>query len=145
MLEFNATLIVAMISFIVFMVIMNAILYKPISRIQKEREEFIAAENKAKQVTVDKIESLKNHYNDIIETTKEVAKKNFSKTVSEYKDRKESIITGAKALAKKDMEIAQAKLDGDVRVANTVLETQINTLASKVVSKVLGEDVKIQD
>ena len=35
MLEFNATFFVAMFSFIIFMIMMNAILYKPITRIEE--------------------------------------------------------------------------------------------------------------
>ena len=41
MLEFNATFFIAMISFVVFMIIMNAILYKPHERIVTERKNLI--------------------------------------------------------------------------------------------------------
>ena len=41
MLEFNATFLVSMISFIVFIIIMNAIFYKPILGVIEEREKFI--------------------------------------------------------------------------------------------------------
>ena len=41
MFEFNATLIVAMISFVVFMFIMNAIFYRPILNIIKKRDDYI--------------------------------------------------------------------------------------------------------
>ena len=41
MLEFNATFIVAIISFAVFIVIMNAIFYRPILEIIKKRDDYI--------------------------------------------------------------------------------------------------------
>ena len=41
MLEFNATFIVAMLSFIVFITIMNAIFYKPILSVIEKRKDFI--------------------------------------------------------------------------------------------------------
>ena len=41
MLEFNATFIIAMISFVVFIFIMNTIFYKPILNIIEERKKLI--------------------------------------------------------------------------------------------------------
>ena len=41
MFEFNATLIVAMFSFVVFMFIMNAIFYRPILNIIRKRENYV--------------------------------------------------------------------------------------------------------
>ena len=60
MLEFNATFIVAMISFIVFMLIMNAILYKPLAHIQQNRTDLIDSENKAALETQAQTEALKD-------------------------------------------------------------------------------------
>ena len=45
MFEFNATFLVAMISFVVFIIIMNAILYKPILSIIEERQAYIDKNN----------------------------------------------------------------------------------------------------
>ena len=39
--EFNATFLIATISFIVFVIIMNFIFYKPIEKIVNERENFV--------------------------------------------------------------------------------------------------------
>ncbi len=42
MIEFNATFLVAMLSFVVFIIIMNAIFYRPILNIVKKREDYIS-------------------------------------------------------------------------------------------------------
>ena len=47
MFEFNATFIIAMASFIVFIIIMNAILYKPILSIIEKRQSYIDDNNNA--------------------------------------------------------------------------------------------------
>ena len=41
MIEFNATFLVAMLSFVVFIMIMNAIFYRPILNIMRKRDEYI--------------------------------------------------------------------------------------------------------
>lgn len=145
MLEFNATFFVAMFSFIIFMMIMNSVLYKPISRIQKERAELIETENNATKITEEKTENLRQQQTLAIEKSKSIARDNFNKKVSEYKEKKEIILDTAKNLAKKDLAIANAKLEGDEREAKVILKSQINDLASAVASKVLNVDVKIND
>ena len=72
MLEFNATFLVSMISFIVFIIIMNAIFYKPILGVIEERENFIndhyndAKNSKDKEVQT--AEELKNNVKDLAES-----------------------------------------------------------------------------
>lgn len=58
MLEFNATFLVSMISFIVFIIIMNAIFYKPILGVIEERENFINDHYNDAKNSKDKAQSL---------------------------------------------------------------------------------------
>ncbi len=145
MLEFNATFFVAMLSFIIFMMIMNSILYKPLARIQKERAEIIEKENIATKLTEEKTENLKQQQQANIEKSRIIAKDNFNKKVSEYKEKKETILSTARDLAKKDLAIANAELEGDEREAKLLLKAQLNDLASAVASKVLGYETKVED
>jgi len=145
MLEFNATLFVAMFSFILFMIVMNAILYKPLERIQKERAEIIKKEHEATKITEEKTENLRQQQQANIEKSKDIARDNFNKKVSEYKERKETILSTAKDLAKKDLAISNAELKGDEKEAKLLLKSQIDNLASAVASKVLNTDIKISD
>ena len=145
MLEFNATFFVAMFSFIIFMIIMNAILYKPLARIQKERAEIIQSDNEATRITEEKTENLKRQQQANLEKSRVIAKDNFNRKVSEYKERKEIILSTAKNLAKKDLAVANAELEGDEREANLLLKAQLNDLASAVASKVLGYETKVED
>jgi len=61
MLQFNATFIVAIISFVLFIIIMNLIFYKPILSIIEERKKYI-------QDNYDASENLKKDANLIVET-----------------------------------------------------------------------------
>jgi len=144
MLEFNATFFVAMFSFIIFMIIMNSILYKPLERLQKERAEIIRKENDATRITEEKTEDLRQQQKANIEKSRMIAKDNFNKKVSEYKEKKETILSTARDLAKKDLAIANAELEGDEREARLLLKSQIDDLASAVASKVLGYETKVK-
>ena len=41
MIEFNATFIIAMLSFVIFILIMNAVFYQPVLNIIRKREDYI--------------------------------------------------------------------------------------------------------
>ena len=127
------------------MMIMNSILYKPLARIQKERAEIIQKEKDAAKLTEEKTENLKQQQQANIEKSRLIAKDNFNKKVSEYKERKETILSTARDLAKKDLAIANAELEGDEREAKLLLKAQLNDLASAVASKVLGYETKVEN
>ncbi len=145
MLEFNATFFVAMFSFIIFMLLMNSILYKPLSRIQNERENLVANDYNEAKIIEEKTENLREQQRKNIEWSKTLARENFNKKISEYKLRKDAILDGAKNLAKKDLAISNAKLDGDEREAKLLLKEKINYLASSIASKVLGYETQVTE
>ncbi len=145
MLEFNATFFVAMFSFIIFMLMMNSILYKPLSKIVEQREGIINGNYSDAEVTNQKIDDLATQHKENIEETKTLAKEQFNQKIGNYKAQKDAIIEGAKSLAKKDLAIAQAELAGEEKSAKIVLESKVLDLASQIASKLLAEDVKITE
>lgn len=145
MLEFNATFFVAMFSFIIFMLMMNSILYKPLSKIVEQREGLINGNYSDAELTNRKIEDLELQHRENIEETKALAKEQFNQKIGNYKAQKDAILESAKSLAKKDLEIAQAELAGEEKSAKIVLETEVLDLAGQIASKLLGENVKITE
>lgn len=144
MLEFNATFFVAMFSFIIFMIIMNLILYKPLSLIQQERAELIKSEQDAAKMTEDRAETIKQEQQKTLEKSKIIAKDNFNKKLTEYKGKKESIINSAKNMAKNDLDAANAQLEEDKKEAKLLLEPKIIELANLISSKVLGYETNLK-
>jgi len=143
MLEFNATFFVAMFSFIIFMMIMNSILYKPLTKIEEQREELISKNYADAKLTNEKNEDLKKQHESSLEKSRTLARENFNKKISVYKTKKETIIENAKNLAKKDLAISNAELEGDEREAKLLLRAKILELANAAASKVLGYQTAI--
>lgn len=145
MLEFNATFFVAMFSFIIFMLMMNSILYKPLSQIVEQRENIVNGNYSEAETTTSKIEDLQSQHKTNIEETRAIAKEQFNKKLNNYKAQKDTILESAKSIAKKDMAIAQAKLDGEENSAKIILKSEVLGLASQIASKLLSEDVEITE
>ena len=126
------------------MIFMNSILYKPLSRIQQEREDLISKEREDAKNTKEKNEALKEQYRCNLEKSKALAKVTFNNKVSEYKTRKDAILESAKNLARKDLAIANAELEGDEREARLLLKPQVKELADAIATQVLGYETKIE-
>ena len=145
MLEFNATFIVSMVSFIIFIMIMNTIFYKPIFRVINERQNFIDehnndAENSREQAK-DLLIQKENRLNRALSESKKIVSDKVLATNCEAKAITE------KAKAETAEKIQTAKENIKVQELNTsgALKNNIKDLAEVISSKILGENVIIEN
>ena len=143
MLEFNATFFIAMVSFVVFMVIMNAILYKPLERIVKERQDLIDKNHQKAQTAKEKYDVLKQWQESSMAKAQKEAGKTYQRILNEYKAQKKTMLELNKNLSRKEIAVAAAELDGQVVEAKYELKPEVKTLASIISSKILGYETKI--
>ena len=143
MLEFNATFFIAMVSFVVFMVIMNAILYKPLERIVKERQDLIDKNHQKAQTAKEKYDVLKQWQESSMAKAQKEAGKTYQRILNGYKAQKETMLELNKNLSRKEIAVAAAELDGQVVEAKYELKPEVKTLASIISSKILGYETKI--
>ena len=85
MFEFNATLIVAAISFVVFVLIMNKILYQPINNIVSRRQEYLDENSLAVKNNVEKADSIRLEKENKLSDSKTLADKNRKKQKKKMK------------------------------------------------------------
>lgn len=143
MLEFNATFFIAMISFVIFMIIMNAILYKPLERIVKERRDLIDKNNLKARTAQEKYTILKQWQESSILKAQKSSKETYQKILNEYKTQKDSLLEFNKNLSRKEIAVAAAELDGQVIGAKYELKPEVRILAGIIASKILGYDTQV--
>lgn len=143
MLEIDATAIVIGISFLVFMVIMNAIFYAPMLKLQDDREEYVENNYQQAKNYENEAKGLLSEHDENIRQTRKTARDAMTKTVDEAKASKSNQIAHAnsKAVEKiKDFhnEMAVAKTQIKDSLSNDVL-----TIAQEISTKILGEEVPL--
>ena len=143
--EFNATFIVAFVSFIIFTVIMNLILYKPLSKIVMERQNFIDDNYKEAKLKHEKSEAILRDKERKLEKTKLEAKKTLADKVAETKNQKAAMTSSAQQKAGSTIDKAKAELQNKKADAQGILSKQVVNLAQDISSKILGENVSIQN
>ena len=116
MFEFNATFLIAMISFVVFIIIMNAILYKPILSIINKRENYIDENLNAAKNSKEKAQEI------LAELTEE-----------------------AKATTQKNIASIKENLHNEEIQTTNALSENIKLLAESISEKVLGEKTSIDN
>lgn len=143
--EFNATFIAAFVSFILFTIIMNLILYKPINKIVDERQKFVDDNyEEAKQNSV-KAEAIIKDKNKKIENTKHEAKKALVDSTHEAKLKKSELTSDAQKTASQKIDEAKSGLQNEKDAAQSELTDKVVDLAQQISSKILGESFEIKN
>jgi len=143
--EFNATFIVAFISFIMFTVIMNLILYKPLSDVVEARQKFVDDHYNEASIHKQKAQSLLTEKAEKIDKSKSDAKSIIISKAESAKAQKTALTTDAQQSALKLIDGAKSELQSSKNEAQNVLAGEVIGLAQQISSKILGADIAISN
>ena len=140
MLEFNTTLLVCIVSFVIFLLMLNAILYEPLANVVQRRMRYITSNYKEAEEAKERMEKLEAWSLERKQKSKEVAREVYSKVINDYKLKKDTLIEYEHTISAKDMSGVRLRLQNIDREARMRLKEGIGDLASAVASKFLGYD-----
>ena len=143
--EFNATFIVSAISFIVFSIIMNAIFYKPLSKVVLERQKVVEDHYKEAKLNTEKSAAILRDKERKLDNTKHEAKMTIAEKANEAKEHKAVLASEAQQKAALVVDAAKDELQKSRDEAKSVLSDNVVNLAQDISSKVLGENVSISN
>ena len=145
MLEFNATFIIAMISFVIFIFIMNWIFYKPILGIIEERQKFIDDNYNDAQNSKNKADSLLQEKDDRLNKTLIESRKIVSDKINEANEKSQSLTNQAKQTSKNKIDEAKKHLSEEENQTTEALKSNVKDIAENISSKILGENFHIDN
>ena len=137
MIEFNATFLVAMLSFVLFILIMNAIFYRPILNIIRKRENYIASNTESAQKFEQKAEELTKEHKDNIEKKQAQCRTKFKESLSKEQTKSGEKIKEAREASKNEILKQKDILIEEEKNLRTELKiTVVSALASDITQKV---------
>jgi F-type H+-transporting ATPase subunit b len=139
--DFNATLPLMALQFILLTVALTFIFYKPVAKILEDRETFIStnlAQASEKLVTADE---LYKQYDEQLKEARTSAQSVIAQSEKEAKDIVALEITQARKDATSLIEQTNKELEAQKSVALQQLETQIDDLSALIKEKLLGKVV----
>jgi len=140
MLDIDGTIIIAMISFIVFGFIMNAVLYKPVMKIIEERKEYLSSNSAAANEAITEARKYSDKRNAELERTKKEAKKTVSEGSQKFKIKQTEEIKSFFEEQKARVDSAKEQMNSELKLAENELDKSAKELADIIIGKVLGKD-----
>ncbi len=143
--EFNATFIVAFISFIIFTFIMNIILYKPINDIVSKRKNYIDTNYDKAKDNSEKTKAILEDRKNQLAKARLGAKEDVDKKIGLIKNQREEITLKAQKEAKELIEQNRLQSINSSNEAKETLKVEIKNLAQMISDRFLNPEEKIAD
>lgn len=137
--EFNATFLVSIISFIVFTWIMNMIFYKPLENVINERQEFIDETTKVARNMSEEADKISADRELRLSKANEDAKQVINDNVSKAKEQAKLRTDEAKKQSNESIVSAKNDLNSQAEQTKELLKGNIKELAESISQKILGE------
>lgn len=137
MLEFNWTFIASAINFLVLLFILNAILFKPLLKIVKEREDTVKGNlDSAKDMTSKREDSIAGLNRELAESRSK-AKDIFESLKGEAINKQKEVHSAAEAEASAILEKAKAEIKSEAEKARKALRADVDKFSDEIVRKLV--------
>lgn len=143
--EFNGTFLATIITFTVFVFIMNKILYAPILGIMEERKNVIDSNYKDANENNEKCKILSEEREQELNTAKNDARVKYLRTVDEFKQEHQEKIESAQEAEKQEIVRLDEELAHLSDEVKNGLKGSMANLATDIVEKVIGYRSEIHD
>ena len=139
--DFNATLPLMALQFILLTTILTFVFYKPVAKVLEERETYISGNLATASEKLIKADELYKQYDEQLKTARVTAQSVIAESEKEAKEIVASEIGEARADAAKLIDQTNKELEAQKSLALQQLETQVDELSKLIKDKLLGKEV----
>ena len=139
--DFNATLPLMAIQFVLLTVALTFLFYKPVSKVIDEREAYISGNLSQASEKLVKADELYKQYDEQLKTARVNAQSIIAKSEKDAKDAVALEIGQARTDAAKLIAQTNKELEAQKSLALEKLETQVDELSQLIKEKLLGKEV----
>lgn len=143
LMQIDGTFIFVAISFLIFLFIIKAILYRPITKVLDERNKFYEKNSKMELQSKEKSKNLLNEKEEMLKNARIEAANIVSNASADAKNKSESDIKKTKKDALEKIENDKNTLLEESKKAKEEARSEISNLVSIIAQKVMNEDIEI--
>ncbi len=141
MINVNFTLFIQLINFLILLLLLNALLYKPILAKIREREAKIKGDrDKAGQLENEVLEQEKKHQEALVEA-RQVAAKEKAELLATAKKSEADVLETARVTAARIVDEMRTSIQAESEKARMVLKGEMAPLAKSISEKILGRAI----
>ncbi|MDD1420028.1 F0F1 ATP synthase subunit B' [Dolichospermum sp. ST_sed1] len=138
MFDFDATLPLMALQFLVLAAVLNAIFYKPLTKVLDDRDNFIRTNNLDARERLAKAESLTKEYEQQLASARRQSQVTMEAAQNEAKKITAQKIAEAQQEAQAQREQAAREIEQQKQTAMATLEAQVDALSNQILEKLLG-------
>ncbi|HIK10242.1 MAG TPA: F0F1 ATP synthase subunit B' [Oscillatoriaceae cyanobacterium M33_DOE_052] len=139
--DFDATLPIMALQFLILAVVLNALFYKPLGKAIDERDNYIRTTEKEARERLAKAETLAKQYEQELAQSRKQAQAVIAGAQAEGQKMASQQIAAAMQEAQAQREQAQKELDQQKQEVFRSLEQQVDTLSRQILQKLLGAEL----
>ncbi len=141
MIDINVSLFYQLANFIVLLVALNFILFKPIRQIMQEREQGISSSLGDAKAAQERVTRLLEQYNSSLAEAKQKAAATFNAIYQQGLDAQRDMIAAERTKAGEMLDKARADVAASAGQARADLRKEAERLSQEITSKLLGRAV----
>ena len=141
MFDFDATLPLMALQFLILAAVLNAIFYKPLSKALEERNDYIRSNKQEAKERLAKAEQLAKQYDRELAQSRKQAQEIIAEAQADAKKMANDEIAAAMQEAQSQREQAQIEINQQKQEALTSLEQQVDALSRQILEKLLGSEL----
>ena len=141
MIDINISLLYQLVNFIVLLIALNFILFKPLRQVMREREQGISSALEDAKAAQNRMQGLLEHYNTSLAESKQKAAAAYNTIYQQGLDSQRDMISAERAQAGELLDKARAEIAAAANSARTDLKKEAERLSQDITSKLLGRAV----
>ena len=141
MIDINISLLYQLINFIVLLVVLHFILFKPIRQVMLDREQNISSAFGDAKASQDRIQSLLEQYTASLAEAKQKSAAAYNTNYQQGLDAQREMITAERTKAGEMLDKARAEITVASKVAQADLKKEAERLSLDITAKLLGRAV----
>ena len=138
MFDFDATLPLMALQFLLLAALLNAIFYKPMTKVLDDRANYVRTNNLDARDRLAKAESLTKEYEQQLASARRQSQVTIEPAQNEAKKITAQKIAQAQQEAQVQREQAAKEIEQQKQAAMATLETQVDALSNQILEKLLG-------
>ena len=141
MFDFDATLPLMAIQFLLLTALLNAVFYKPLMKVLDEREDFLRSGATGSKDKLAKAQSIVEEYERQIGDARRESQNIIQKAQAEAKETTATKIAAAQQEVQSQREAAAQEIEEQKAAAFATLEQQVDSLSRQILEKILDPEL----
>jgi F-type H+-transporting ATPase subunit b len=141
MIDINSALLYQLVNFLVLLIVLDIVLFKPVRQIMKERELGISSAFGDAKTAQERMQHLLESYNASLAEAKQKAATSYNTIYQQGLDAQRDMIAAERAKAGEMLDKARAEIAATSAVAQADLKKEAERLSQEITSKLLGRVV----